>query len=123
MEQTLDVKALENLLQDIKQKKTRLIYKNVTSPSPFAHSLLITTQYRTNHQMGRERRAHLLRLHQEVLKEVLSTEQLAQLLDRRALRNWRNGCLTDPKHIRPATGMNWPRLSMTWGIFPLPGGP
>jgi len=85
LEQALDVNELENLLQDIKQKKTRLIFKTVTSPSPFAHSLLITTQYRTDHQMGRERRAHLLRLHQEVLKEVLSTEQLAQLLDRRAI--------------------------------------
>ena len=85
LEQALDVSALEHLLQDIKHKKTRLIYKTVTSPSPFAHSLLITTQYRTDHQMGRERRAHLLRLHQEVLKEVLSTEQLAQLLDRRAI--------------------------------------
>jgi len=85
LEQALDVGELEHLLQDIQQKKTRLIFKTVTSPSPFAHSLLITTQYRTDHQMGRERRAHLLRLHQEVLKEVLSTEQLAQLLDKRAI--------------------------------------
>ena len=85
LEQALDVSELEKLLQDIQQQKTRLIFKTVTSPSPFAHSLLITTQYRTDHQMGRERRAHLLRLHQEVLKEVLSTEQLAQLLDRRAI--------------------------------------
>jgi len=85
LEQALDVRELKNLLQDIKRKKTKLIFKTVTSPSPFAHSLLITTQYRTDHQMGRQRRAHLLRLHQEVLKEVLSTEQLAQLLDKRAI--------------------------------------
>jgi ATP-dependent helicase Lhr and Lhr-like helicase len=85
LEQALDVRELKNLLQAIKHKKTKLIFKTVTSPSPFAHSLLITTQYRTDHQMGRERRAHLLRLHQEVLKEVLSTKQLAQLLDRRAI--------------------------------------
>ena len=85
LDQVLDLSELEKLLRGIQKKKTRLIFKTVTSPSPFAHSLLITTQYRTDHQMGRERRAHLLRLHQEVLKEVLSTEQLAQLLDKRAI--------------------------------------
>jgi len=85
LEQALDVGELKNLLQHIKQKRIKLSFETVTSPSPFAHALLITTQYRTDHQMGRERRAHLLRLHQEVLKEVLSTEQLAQLLDRRAI--------------------------------------
>ncbi len=85
LEQALDVRELKNLLQDIKEKRTRLIYKTVTSPSPFAHSLLITTQFRADHQMSRARRAHLLRLHREVLKEVLSSEQLAQLLDKRAI--------------------------------------
>ena len=35
--------------------------------------------------MGRERKAHLLRLHRRVLQQVLSTEQMADLLDPRAI--------------------------------------
>ncbi|MHC4715722.1 MAG: DEAD/DEAH box helicase, partial [Planctomycetota bacterium] len=83
--ESLDVPGLKRLLERIESGRIQLTFEDVESPSPFAHSLLIQDQYRGGHQMGRDRRAHLLRLHRQVLQEVLSTEQMAQLLDGRAI--------------------------------------
>jgi len=85
IEETLDVAGLRRLLRQIAAAEVQLTYQDVDSPSPFAHSLLIQDLYRDDHQMGRGRRAQLLRLHRQVLSEVLSTEQMAQLLDQRAI--------------------------------------
>jgi len=84
-EETLDISGLRRLLRQIDAGDIRLTFRDVDSPSPFAHSLLIEDLYRDDHQMGRGRRAQLLRLHRQVLSEVLSTEQMAQLLDQRAI--------------------------------------
>jgi len=82
---SLDVPGLIDILQRIANGTVCLHFKAVESPSPFAHSLLIQDVYESSHQMGRSRRAHLLRLHREVLQKVLSEEQMAQLLDPRAI--------------------------------------
>ena len=82
---SLDVPGLLQLLTDVETGTVSLAFHAVEAPSPFAHALLLQGAYRQDHQMGRERRAHLLRLQREVLREVLSTEQMAQLLDRRAI--------------------------------------
>ena len=84
---TLDVAGLEELLGKIQKGKARLVFRDVDSPSPFAHAVLIQDLYKGpgGYQMGRDRRAHLLRLHRQVLQEVLSSEQMAELLDARAI--------------------------------------
>ena len=82
---SLDVPGLTDILQRIADGAIHVHFRAVESPSPFAHSLLIQDVYESSHQMGRSRRAHLLRLHREVLQKVLSEEQMAQLLDPRAI--------------------------------------
>ena len=84
-EESLDVSGLSELLERIESGEVQLEFQEVESPSPFAHSLLIQDRYRGDHQMGRDRRAHLLRLHRQVLEEVLTSEQMAELLDARAI--------------------------------------
>jgi|TARA_B100000315_G_scaffold43871_2_gene38827 ATP-dependent Lhr-like helicase len=81
----LDVSGLSGLLSAIALGKTEMVFKDVESPSPFAHSVLVETVYKDDYQMGRDRRANLLRLHRRVLEEVLSKEQMAELLDPRAI--------------------------------------
>jgi ATP-dependent helicase Lhr and Lhr-like helicase len=84
-QQNLDLDGLSQVRQRIAAGQIRLHLRDVASPSPFAHSLLVTEQYGPDHQMGRARRAHLMRLHRQVLEKVLSEEQMAQLLDPRAI--------------------------------------
>ena len=84
-DQALDAPGLTRVLTDVAAGDITLHYLTVQSPSPFTHSLLVQDMYRGGHQMGRDRRAYLLRLHQQVLQEVLSSEQMAQLLDTRAI--------------------------------------
>jgi ATP-dependent Lhr-like helicase len=85
LERSLDIVGLEQLLARIESGRVQLVYQDVESPSPFAHSLLAHDLYRGGHQMGRDRRAHLLRLHRQVLEQVLTSEQMAELLDARAI--------------------------------------
>ncbi|MHB0877491.1 MAG: DEAD/DEAH box helicase, partial [Anaerolineae bacterium] len=85
LEDVLDLAGLTALLRRLEAGEIRLVHRDVESPSPFAHSLLVQDRYRSDHQMGRQRRAHLLRLHRQVLQEVLSSEEMAQLLDARAI--------------------------------------
>ena len=84
-EQRLDTAGTRRLLDDLADTSITIVFQEVASPSPFAHELLITDRYQSDHQMGREGRANLLRLHRQVLQEVLSDEQMAQLLDQRAI--------------------------------------
>ena len=81
--ESLDFPGLKSLLERIERGKVRMVFRDVESPSPFAHSVLVQdiTKKSGEFQMGRERRAHLLRLHRQVLQEVLSAEQMAQILD------------------------------------------
>jgi len=85
IDEALDAPGLMRVLQDLAAGRITLHCRTVQSPSPFTHSLLVQDMYRGGHPMGRDRRAYLLRLHQQVLKEVLSSDQLAQLLDPRAI--------------------------------------
>ncbi len=85
LEENLDVAAVAHLLEQLAAGQITLHFHSVESPSPFAHSLLVMGSYRDSYEMGRDRRAHLLRLHRQVLQKVLSREQMAQLLDQRAI--------------------------------------
>ena len=80
----LDVDGLAHVLGQIEAGDIELLYREVESPSPFAHGMLIQSEY-VLHEMGRSRRAHLLRLHRQVLQEVLSQQEMAELLDPRAI--------------------------------------
>ncbi len=82
---SLEVPGLGRLLGRVESGEVGLVFQDVEFPSPFGHSLLVRDLYRGDHRMGRDRRAHLLRLHRQVLQEVLSAEQMAQLLDPRAI--------------------------------------
>jgi ATP-dependent Lhr-like helicase len=86
LEDALNTPELQRLLEQIDAGHVRVEHRPVESPSPFAHGLLVLEGYKGHeHQMGRDRRANLLRLHRKVLQEVLSEEELAQLLDARAI--------------------------------------
>ena len=81
----LDVAGLEDLLVLVHTGDAELVFRDVDAPSPFAHSALVLQRYEVGSEMGRDRRAHLLRLHRQVLQEVLTEEQMAELLDVRAI--------------------------------------
>ena len=85
LEETLNIEGIKKFLGQLEKDEIKLVFQTVESPSPFSHSLLIQDVYRSDHQMGRDRRAHLLRLHRKVLQEILTSEQVAQLLDMRAI--------------------------------------
>jgi len=85
LEDDLDVTGAQRLLRAIEGAEIELVFREVEAPSPFAHGLLIGDSQRTDGRIGRERRAQLLRLHRRVLSEVLSEEQMAELLDPRAI--------------------------------------
>lgn len=82
---TLDLNGLQTLIADIAKGKTELVLRDVECPSPFTHSLLIQNRYTGSHQMGRDHRAHLLGLHRRILQEILNSDQMAELLDGRAI--------------------------------------
>ena len=85
LEEALDVPGSCGLLKRIESGEVELTFQEVEAPSPFAHSMLIQDLYRGDHQMGRARRAQLLRVHRQVLQEVLNDEQMAAILDPRAI--------------------------------------
>ncbi|MBT7164750.1 MAG: DEAD/DEAH box helicase [Victivallales bacterium] len=81
---SLDLPGLRQLLDQLATEGIKVQYRESESPSPFSHSLLIRDLYRSGHEMGRARRAHLLRLHRQVLQGILDSDQMAELLDPRA---------------------------------------
>jgi ATP-dependent helicase Lhr and Lhr-like helicase len=85
-EESLDREGCHRLLQSIQRQEIAIEYRTTDSPSPFCHSLLVQSQHRGGGaQMGRERRAHLLRLHKKQLEAILSSDEIAQILDARAI--------------------------------------
>ena len=85
IEDALDVPRLVAFLGRVAAGDVSLAVQAVEVPSPFSHSLLARDLHRDSANMGRGRRARLLRLHREVLRKVLEEEQLAGLLDPRAI--------------------------------------
>ena len=85
VDEVLDVPALTELLSRIERGEARLVFRMAECPSPFAHSLLLRGADPSAAAGGRERRAQLLRLHRRLLEEVLTSEEMADLLDPRAI--------------------------------------
>ncbi|MBT4815339.1 MAG: hypothetical protein HON70_06550, partial [Lentisphaerae bacterium] len=87
---TFDVEGLAGVLERIEAGTIAVCHQRVESPSPFAHSALVKDMYQGGYEMGRDRRAHLLHLHRRVLQQVLTREQMAELLDQRAIERIEN---------------------------------
>ena len=83
-----DVPALREVMGDLRSRTTRLVAVDTERASPFAQSLLFgwvaIYMYEGDAPLA-ERRAAALALDRELLRELLGTEELRELLDPRAL--------------------------------------
>ena len=83
-----DVPALREVMGDLRSRRTKLVAVDTERASPFAQSLLFgwvaIYMYEGDAPLA-ERRAAALALDRELLRELLGTEELRELLDPRAL--------------------------------------
>ena len=85
-EETLDVAGCNRLLALVRDGAADVVCLVSKRPTPFSHNLLVKSRYtEAGHQMGRARRAELLKLHQKMLEEILTSEEIAGILDQRAI--------------------------------------
>src|SRR5439155_6628464 len=83
-----DVPALRDVMADLRSRKTRLVAVDTDRASPFAQSLLFrwvaVYMYEGDAPLA-ERRAAALALDRDLLRELLGTEELRELLDAGAI--------------------------------------
>ena len=83
-----DVPALREVMADLRSRRTRLVAVDSEHASPFAQSLLFrwvgVYMYEGDAPLA-ERRAAALTLDRDLLRELLGSEELRELLDPRAL--------------------------------------
>ena len=83
-----DVPALREVMADLRSRRTRLVPVDTEHASPFAQSLLFrwvgVYMYEGDAPLA-ERRAAALTLDRDLLRELLGSEELRELLDPRAL--------------------------------------
>ena len=83
-----DVPALRGVMADLRSRRTRLVAVDTEHASPFAQSLLFrwvgVYMYEGDAPLA-ERRAAALTLDRELLRELLGSEEMRELLDPRAL--------------------------------------
>ena len=83
-----DVPALKEVMADLRSRRTRLVTVDTERASPFAQSLLFrwvsVYMYEGDAPLA-ERRAAALALDGDLLRELLGTEELRDLLDPRAI--------------------------------------
>jgi ATP-dependent helicase Lhr and Lhr-like helicase len=83
-----DVPALREVMSDLRSRKTKLVAVDTERPSPFAQSLLYrwiaVAMYEGDSPLA-ERRATALALDRDLLRELLGSEELRDLLDPRAV--------------------------------------
>ena len=83
-----DVPALRDVMADLRARRTRLVAVDTDRASPFAQSLLFrwiaVYMYEGDAPLA-ERRAAALSLDRDLLRELLGTDELRELLDPRAL--------------------------------------
>jgi ATP-dependent Lhr-like helicase len=83
-----DVPALREVMADLRSRKTRLVSVDTDRASPFAQSLLFrwvaVYMYEGDAPLA-ERRAAALALDRDLLRELLGTEELRELLDAGAI--------------------------------------
>ncbi|HYB22354.1 MAG TPA: DEAD/DEAH box helicase, partial [Solirubrobacteraceae bacterium] len=84
----LDLPALRQLLREISTREVSLVEVDTQVASPFASSLLfdyVATYMYEGDTPNAERRAAALSLDRQLLRELLGTEELRELIDPRAL--------------------------------------
>jgi ATP-dependent Lhr-like helicase len=83
-----DVPALQEVMADLRARRTRLVAVDTEHASPFARSLLFrwvaVFMYEGDAPLA-ERRAAALALDRDLLRELLGSEELRDLLDARAI--------------------------------------
>ncbi|MGZ8611437.1 MAG: Lhr family helicase, partial [Actinomycetota bacterium] len=109
LKDVFDVPALREVMADLRSRRTKLIAVDTETASPFAQSLLFrwvsVFMYEGDAPLA-ERRAAALSLDRDLLRELLGTEELRELLDPRAIDEvelelqW----LADGRHARSADG-------------------
>ncbi len=82
VEDHLDLAGLQHVLSELASGTMRCVSAEVDVPSPFGHELLLGGQFGfMSDAARRERRAELLSLHREVLKQILDEGSIRELLD------------------------------------------
>ena len=81
LEDHLDLRGLREVLGGLESGRLRLVASETRVPSPFSHELLLGGQFGPlGEGARRERRAELLSLHREILKQILDEESIRELL-------------------------------------------
>jgi ATP-dependent Lhr-like helicase len=111
LQDVFDVPALREVMADLRSRKTKLVAIDTEQASPFAQSLLFrwvaVYMYEGDAPLA-ERRAAALALDRDLLRELLGSEELRDLLDPRALDDtelelqW----LADGRRARNADGVH-----------------
>ena len=88
MRDIFDVPALQEVMRDLRSRRTKLVAVDTEHASPFAQSLLFrwiaVFMYEGDAPLA-ERRAAALALDRDLLRELLGSEELRELLDPRAI--------------------------------------
>ncbi len=88
LQEVFDLPALIEVLRDLRARRIRMVTVDTTRASPFAQSLLYswiaTFMYEGDAPLA-ERRAAALSLDRNLLRELLGTDELRELLDAEAL--------------------------------------
>jgi ATP-dependent helicase Lhr and Lhr-like helicase len=106
-----DVPALREVMADLRARKTRLVTVETDKASPFAQSLLFrwiaVYMYEGDAPLA-ERRAAALSLDRDLLRELLGTDELRELLDAGALDEVELSLqrLADGRRARHADGVH-----------------
>ncbi len=100
-----DLPALKEVLRDIRSRKIRVVSVETKHASPFAQSLLfgwIAVYMYEGDAPPAERRVAALALDQDLLRELLGTEELRELLDPEALASVELDlqCLSESRRAR-----------------------
>ncbi|MGD8238020.1 MAG: DEAD/DEAH box helicase [Armatimonadota bacterium] len=82
VEDHLDLLGLRHVVGELASGRMRLVSAEVEVPSPFGHELLLAGQFGAMTEVTRrERRAELLSLHREVLRQILDEGSIRELID------------------------------------------
>jgi ATP-dependent helicase Lhr and Lhr-like helicase len=106
LQDVLDLPGLEGLLRELRSRELELVEVETATPSPFASSLLfdyLATYMYEGDAPTAERRAAALSLDRDLLRELLGSEELRELIDPGALERVQDD-LQRRSPLRQATG-------------------
>jgi ATP-dependent Lhr-like helicase len=101
LQDVFDLPALKRLLQGLRTRQLDLVDVETASASPYSTSLLfdyVATYMYEDDTPRAERRAQVLSLDRDLLKELLGQEELRELIDRGALEDVEQQLRGDPQN-------------------------